>query len=457
MKFSRRQLLSTAAASAAAMTASPWIWVKKSYAQSTPGFGAAKHVLFLYAGGGLRSAPLFYADCAKQFNPFGKATVRPGVEWTPGSLLGTDPVQLFSFGEQLEMPAVNAIAQDIAVVAGLDHTPEADLAVIDHLDGDMRATQAVPDAGLLTVIHKEHPGYKNGSLALPPFDIGLSNFARGQGEFAGYRAIAVQSASEFEGRSQGAQQASRAEWARTLRNQRDTRYIEKRSPHVKPYLTAARDAKVNSKEYAAALRNPAIDLLGAPQAELGGVTNSQMLEVLGAGPFAAGQWGLETAFALRLMQLGVPAVSVLRYLYDTHSDENTTYRMDSADLGRQIAGIHFLLHRMREADGSSMWDRTVVFVVSEFSRDNTDPRTGFNSGGGSDHQGGVASRNQIWPVFGGPVTAKGKLIGRLDPETLATMQGPARPVRSILASGMAVLGIDSSKYFSEAPLSALFA
>lgn len=438
------------------MTASPWIWTKKSFAQSSGGFGSAKHVLILYAGGGLRSAPLFYADCAKQFNPFGKSTPRQGVEWTPGSLLGTDPVQLFSFGDVVEMPAIPAIAQDIAVLAGLDHEPESDRAVIDHLDGDMRATQVVEDAGLLSVVHKEHPGYKNGSLVLPPFDIGLSNFGRGNGEFAGFRPIAVQSAAEFEGRSQGAAEAGRAEWARTLRNQRDVRYLEQRAPHVKPYLTAARDAKVNSKEYAAALRNPAIDLIGAPQAELGGVTNTQMLEVLGGGFFPQGQWGLETAFALRLMQLGVPAVSVLRYLYDTHSDENTMYRADAGDLGRQIAGIHFLLHRMREPDGTPMWDRTVVFVVSEFSRDNTDPRTGFNSGGGSDHQGGVASRNQIWPVFGGPVRAAGKMLGRLDPETMATMQGPAKPIRSVLATMLSVLGIDASKYISEAPLNALF-
>jgi uncharacterized protein (DUF1501 family) len=229
---------------------------------------------------------------------------------------------------------------------------------------------------------------------------------------------------------------------------------------VKPYLTAAKDAKINSKEYAAALRNPALDLLQVPEAELGGVTNAQMLDALGANQFLPqGSWGLQTAFALRLMQLGVPAVGVMRYLYDTHSDENNAtmgYRVDAADLGRQIAGVHFLLKRMREEDGSLMWDRTMVFVVSEFSRDNYDPNTGFNSGGGSDHQGGLSSRNQVWPVFGGPVTAKGRRIGRLDPETMATLGGPAMSVKSVQATMLSVLGIDASRYISESPINSMF-
>lgn len=454
MAFSRRTLLKGAAAGA---LAGPWFWTKKSFAESTPGFGAAKHVLILYAGGGLRSVPLFNADAELQHNPFGRVAPPSGAEWAPGTLLGTEPIELFTFDDGSRLSPVFQLAPDIAVLAGVDHDPSSDRAVMDHVEGDLRVTGVSDDAGLLSVIHREHPGYRDGSLVLPPFDIGLSNFARGGGELAGYRPVAVQSAAEFEGRSQGSGQAERAAWARLLRDRTDARYLEKRAPHVRPYLSALRDAKQNSKEYAAALRKPALDLLGAPDAELGGVTNNQMLEVLGAGAGAGGQWGLETAFALRLMQLGVPAVSVLRYLYDTHSDEQTLFRTDAGDLGRQIAGIHFLLHRLRESDGTPMWDRTVVFLVSEFGRDNTDPATGFNSGGGSDHQGSIASRNQVWPVFGGPITARGRRLGQLDPSTLATVGGPARSVKSVQATILAALGIDASRYVDAAPIRDLFA
>src|SRR5688500_18760824 len=120
MKLSRRTLLKGAAAGA---LAGPWFWVKKSFAQSTPGFGAAKHVLILYAGGGLRSVPLFNADVSFGNNPFGKANVAPNVEWSPGTLLGTEPIDLFTFGDGSRLPPVPQIAGDIAVIAGVDHNP----------------------------------------------------------------------------------------------------------------------------------------------------------------------------------------------------------------------------------------------------------------------------------------------------------------------------------------------
>ncbi len=103
-----------------------------------------------------------------------------------------------------------------------------------------------------------------------------------------------------------------------------------------------------------------------------------------------------------------------------------------------------------------MWDRTVVFLMSEFGRDNTDPATGFNSGGGSDHQGSFACRNQVWPVFGGPVTAKGRRLGELDPQTLATVGGAAKPIKSVQATILAALGIDASLYLNAAPVRDLF-
>jgi hypothetical protein len=443
-------------ASGAALAASPWLWIKRSYAQSTPGFGTAKRALILYAAGGLRSAPLFNADAAFAHNPFGQAP--SAAEWGVGSVLGTQRLPLFTF-PGVELPAVADIAQDIAVIAGIDHEPGTDRAAIDHGQGDFGVAtgdmMGEADAGLLTRIHRDHPSFRGGSAKLPPIDVGGSSMGRGERDFAGYRPIAVQSASSFRGRT-GGDGRETSGWARDLRLARDERFIAKRSPHVRPYLAAIQDAKINAREYAAALRNNALDLVEVPDAELGGVTNQQLLEVLGGGPFG-GQWGLETAFALRMMQLGVPAASVMRYLYDTHSDEKTTLPIDGGDLGRQIAGLHFLMKRMRDSDGELLWDRTIVIVMSEFSRDNVNPDTGFNTGNGSDHQGAPASRNQIWPIFGGPIAKKGKRIGRLDPETLSPVgSGRIYSIRSVHATLLAALGIDSTIHFSDAPIVELF-
>src|SRR5688572_10349895 len=107
-QLSRRTFLG-AAAGAATVAASPWFWVKKSFAQSTPGFGSAKHVLILYAAGGLRSTPLFNADASFQHNPFGRANST--AEWGVGNVLGTQRLPLFTFGEQLELPTVADIGR----------------------------------------------------------------------------------------------------------------------------------------------------------------------------------------------------------------------------------------------------------------------------------------------------------------------------------------------------------
>lgn len=465
-KTSRRSFLKLAAAGAGAATTAPWIWIpKKAFAAATPGFGSAKHVLVLYAGGGLRSAPLFHANVPMQFNPFGKAaSVAPGTNWGVGSVLGTQAIPLNSFPDPTTvLPPVPDIANDIAILAGVDHSPGSSMSPTDHGTGDLGVTTGDPmgnsDRGLLSIVHRDLPGYVSGSIALPPFDIGLSNFGMGRGDFSGFKPIAVGSAADFTGKSANSEQEAKGVWARTtVRALRDQRMMAARAPHVRPYLGAAKDAKINSRYYAEALHSPALDLMGAPEADHGGVSNQQMLEVLGSSPFGGSttNWGLEVAFALRLMQLGVPAVSVLRYLYDDHSDEKTQLPIDAGDLGRQIAGLHFLLHRMMDDTGTPLWNSTVVFVMSEFSRDDTDPSTGFNSAMGSDHQGSPAQRNQIWPVFGGPIAAKGRQIGTLDPATMQTVGGPAMSIRSVHATVLDVLGIDSSNHYSDAPISALF-
>lgn len=458
---SRRTFLRAATGAAAAASVAPWVWIpRRAYAAASPAFGAAEHVLVLYAGGGLRSAPLFHADAAFRHNPFGAATgVAAGAQWAPGKILGEQAIPISSFPGVTEIPPVAAIANDIAILAGVDHDPSSAMPATDHGTGDALVTQGTlnADRGLLSIVHREYPGYVNGTTVLPPFDIGLSNFARGVNDFAGYRPISLASADDFTGKSLTGGQEERAPWTRELRRRRDLAFIGHRAPHVQPYLTAAMDAKINSRAYAAALHHPGIDLKGAPDTLLGGATNAQLLDVLGGGPFQGqSQWGLETAFALRLFQLGVPCATVLRYLYDDHSDEKTQLPIDAADLGRQIAGLHFLLHRLTDANGVPLWNKTVVFVVSEFSRDDVD-ESGFNSAMGSDHQGTTASRNQIWPVFGGPVTAAGRRIGNLDPATLATVGAPATTVRSVLSTMLDLLGIDSQNHFpGHAPIQALF-
>ena len=58
--------------------------------------------------------------------------------------------------------------------------------------------------------------------------------------------------------------------------------------------------------------------------------------------------------------------------------------------------------------------------------------------------------------MGGPITGGGKRIGQLDANTLATVGAPATSVKSVLSTLLDVVGIDYTRYWSDAPVAALF-
>jgi uncharacterized protein (DUF1501 family) len=133
-------------------------------------------------------------------------------------------------------------------------------------------------------------------------------------------------------------------------------------------------------------------------AESDGVSNRELLEVLGGGQdensvfIDARAWGRDVATAVRLFGFGTAACVVTRNEFDLHSDEERRYPPLARDLVRQLAGLRYLLPKMPHALGGTYWDHTVIAVVSEFSRNNTFPETGFNSARGSDH---VEERQEV--------------------------------------------------------------
>jgi uncharacterized protein (DUF1501 family) len=110
---------------------------------------------------------------------------------------------------------------------------------------------------------------------------------------------------------------------------------------------------------------------------------------------------------------------------------------------------------MSHPNGGTYWDKTLVVVLSEFSRNNTGDE-GFNSGNGSDHvaERTGPTRNQAIAVMGGMVTAAGKRLGETDDAMNAC--GPVYSSRSLLATLLDVLGVDSSALWADAPIQELF-
>src|SRR5436853_4916411 len=111
----RRELLKLLACASAA----PAIFIPKRVRAATPAFGAAKHLLVLYAQGGFRSHPTFNAVGTHQHNPFGKQSVAPGTEWALGAACGAEPITS-RFGV---VDPLASWTNEVAVIASVDHTP----------------------------------------------------------------------------------------------------------------------------------------------------------------------------------------------------------------------------------------------------------------------------------------------------------------------------------------------
>ena len=136
-----------------------------------------------------------------------------------------------------------------------------------------------------------------------------------------------------------------------------------------------------------------------------GISNGMLVEAMGDLPNL--YTGKDFALALRLLQLGSPAVGVGIGGFDMHSGERDGSPLLYTRYARLLAGVRFALANMPDPAGGSMLDSTLVVTTSEFGRAvNTDTTTGFNAADGSDHGSGGAARHQCHVVFGAGITPK---------------------------------------------------
>ncbi len=456
MAKNRRDFLKLGAAAAVA----PWIWIpKKAFAASTPGFGTAKHVLVLYAKGGMRSHCTFNAVGTIEHNPFGAGAVLGGRQWSIGAAVGSDPIQTSTRGV---LPSFADISADVTVLASVDHNPGG-ANDTDHRTASNRIATGAPDGtdGLLARIGRDFPLYANGfSLAaVPPVEISPTEFGQGQGVYASSRPLSLFSA---QGSFAGDKPIGKG-WKMDARATLDQQFKSTRSRAFRSRLDNFLVSKKNAAIFADMLKDPLLSVLSAPTATDAGFTNAELLEILGPDMAldarGAQSWGPDVALALRFFSKGSPIAVVTRDQHDLHDDEQGLYATRMKDLVRQLAGLHFVLKTMPHPAGGVYWDHTIVSVVSEFSRNNT-MVDGYNSGKGSDHvpQNPGPQRNQALPIMGGPIAAsKGKLLGATDDQINAT--GTVFSSRSLLATWLDALGMPatiSSGYWADAPISEIY-
>ena len=460
MKINRRDFAKLAAAA----TVAPALWIPRRATAATAGFGAAKHVLVLFAQGGFRSHCTFNAvGSYPSVNPFGvHPDVIAGRQWKLGAAVGSDTWGGASVGA---VPSFASISGDVTVLGCVDHNP-GEPPERDHYTAIRRIATGTPSgqSGLLSLVGKDLPRYAGGfSLsAIPPVEIGPSPFGWGSGDYAPSMPISIGSAAA--GLQAGTLPIGKG-WKIAAREKQDASFLETSPRSYRKRLGNFILGKKNADLFATLLTDPRLAVVGDPLASDAGFTNEQLLEVLGnhAFPAVGGlvvdnmSWGADVALALRFFGFGSPMAVVRRDMYDMHFGEHANYATRVADLARQLAGLHFLLHRMPHSSGGTYWDHTIVAVVSEFSRNNAS-ENGFNSGEGSDHveanPGPV--RNQAIAMMGGPIAAsRGRLIGPTDAQINASDPSQVFTSRALLATLTDALGINRN-YFGAQPIQELY-
>ncbi len=430
------------------------------FARATDAFGAAEHVLVLFAKGGFRSHATFNAVGTTQHNPFGVQAPLGGREWDLGAACGADPIVTNSFGS---IPSFASISNEVTVLTSVDHIPGG-IADTDHRTATYRMCTGSPDggSGLLSLIGRDHPMYAGGFTldAVPPVEIGPTEFGNGTGSYAQTRPLSV-----F-----GADSAFVADkpigkgWKMAARAAVDARFKNTRPRTFRLRLNNYLGSKQNAATFADMLKDPRLNVVSSPTGTDAGFTNAQLLEVLGDYDLSTigdeqslRSWGADVAMALRFFGFGTPIAVVTRDIYDMHDREQFNYAPRSKDLVRQLAGLNYLLKAMPHPTGGTYWDKTLVVVLSEFSRNNTE-ETGFNSGAGSDHVGYLPGpcRNQAIALMGGviPSANRGKRYGSSDDQMVAT--GTVYSSKQLLSTILDVLGIAPTPYWSDAPIAELF-
>ena len=140
-----------------------------------------------------------------------------------------------------------------------------------------------------------------------------------------------------------------------------------------------------------------------------------------------------------------------------HSGEDERLPDSITELNRLLSALNAALHRMEHPSGGTYWDHTLVVLGSEFGR--TARGNGFNSAGGSDHGGDLATRWMSMPFMGGLITDSGiggKQFGVTAKSNLED-DGMVFSYRSVAKTLMDLLCADHSEFFPEdAPITGVF-
>lgn len=432
--WTRRQFLANALAAAGAFAA-PDLWSKRQAFGQVAG-ARAQHFILMYAGGGLRCSSAFNAGEARQLNPYGIHTGSRG--WRVSGIFNDQRVAVPSMG--MEMPSFVELSDTWSILGNVDHTPGTPRGDGGHGTAYLRMGTGDPTgrAGIMSIINREI-GLPQG---IPTFIVGGTArfFGLAAGEMTAQRPVFLNGADDFQ-RLTSTFGGDGVGWEADLERWLDDRSRVGCHDFHNTMLEASVLAKDQAREFLDEFDDDVMNVNGAPEAELHGITNLNLQEIFPND----GAWGRMSALAVRLIQKGSPGVAIGVGGYDTHSGEAGGFDQLMDSYGRALQGLYFALSNSPHPLGGSFWDHTMILGVSEFGRDNTSELSGYNRGDGSDHQGTNPCRYQTFPIGGGAVMP-GATIGQTDEQSWAPRDGVIYSSRQVLASVMDAMGIDKSVY-----------
>jgi hypothetical protein len=437
----------------------------------------ARRLLVLHLSGGVRSSAAFLASSKVEYNPYGllagASTAFPLGRILDDTAPGQAPLSdaeytLSAAWGGAMLPRFRDVASELSIVGTWSEARG------DHLRARIEEPTGSPsggDAGLLTRLAAGLAAKAGHDLEVPGFHLAPDALFGAPGRFARHAPVAMagwQSLPNAAAADPYAVERTADGWIadEAMAERRDRRVAERRAGtgrelaethalHRRAARTIGR--RLGQPDLQVADENAAAAALGEVSLASGAVplTNAMLYELttrcLGAAGDPAYDGGdsengvydsaVNAAVAVRLLQLGSPAVALEIGNFDFHSDERRMGPPLYGFLGRLWAALGWLLRRIPDPAGGTMFDSTLIVTTSDFGRDPGGPR-GWNAGDGSDHGADPGCYYLAHAVMGGGVRPN-RLVGGVSTDDYDARREAVQiaPVR-LLGTLLSAVGVD---------------
>ena len=335
----------------------------------------------------------------------------------------------------------------------------------DHVRSSFEEATGFPDGGRPGILTRALAGLDaKGQAAVPGFHVSpFAYFGNAAGAVVRHAPVSLASPYALPGEAvlDATELAAIGhDWARDedMRDRLDSTRLEGRAGFARQLIEGFTAHRRTNRVIGARLAEPWVHVeTGAAEASYGAVslaggevplTNAMLYElaqlVAPTGGYGMSYFedALNWMLAVRLLQLGSPAVAIETAGFDLHSGEATEAPLLYSTLGRLWATLGWLLARIPEADGEgSMLDHTLVVTMSDFGRDRGKV-AGFNGGEGSDHGVDASCFYLAHAVMGAGVVPD-RILGAAPVETFDPRgQAELFTPHHLLATLLAALGLD---------------